>query len=138
MLTLARRESLWGIAFVSPWIVGALVFTLVPMAVSLLMSFTNFDPRHPDDVRLIGLANFGRLFDDPLVRQSLLVTLKFAAVMLPLTIVVSLGLAMLVNDPRFRDHPMVLETEKKSDDNDDMDTVNLATLRGLLKSGASS
>ena len=38
---------------------------------------------------------------------------------------------LLVNDPRFRDHPMVLETPKESDD-EDMDAVNLATLRGLL------
>src|SRR5262249_48722854 len=38
---------------------------------------------------------------------------------------------LLVNDPRFRDHPMILETPKESDDCDDMDAVNLATLRGL-------
>src|SRR5205807_10114655 len=38
---------------------------------------------------------------------------------------------LLVNDPRFRDHPMILETAKEEGDNDDMDTVNLAVLRGL-------
>src|SRR3954469_6904448 len=100
MLTLARRESLWGVAFISPWILGALLFTLLPMAASLVISFTNFDPRTPDAVEAIGLANYGRMFTDPLVLQSLLVTLKFSAVMLPLTIAVSVGLAMLVNNPR--------------------------------------
>jgi deoxyribonuclease-4 len=39
----------------------------------------------------------------------------------------------LVNDPRFRDHPMILETPKEEGDNDDMDTVNLAALRGLVR-----
>lgn len=39
----------------------------------------------------------------------------------------------LVNDPRFREHPMILETPKEEGDNDDMDTVNLAALRGLQK-----
>ena len=100
MLTLARRESLWGVAFISPWIIGGLLFTLLPMAASLVISFTNFDPRTPDAVQAIGLANYGRMFTDPLVLQSLLVTLKFAAVMLPLTLAVSVGLAMLVNSPR--------------------------------------
>jgi deoxyribonuclease-4 len=42
---------------------------------------------------------------------------------------------LLVNDPRFRRRPMVLETPKEQDDRD-MDPVNLATLRGLLASAA--
>src|SRR5688572_10750495 len=100
MLTLARRESFWGLAFISPWIVGALVFTLLPMGASFVISLTDFDPRYPDAVRSVGLANYHRLLTDPLVFQALGVTLKFAAVMLPLTMAVSLGLAMLVNSPR--------------------------------------
>lgn len=39
---------------------------------------------------------------------------------------------LLVNDPRFRNRPMVLETAKEEGDNDDMDAVNLATLRDLV------
>ena len=97
--TFSRRESLWGLVFISPWILGALAFTLLPMAASFVISLTNFDPRYPDAVQAIGLANYGRMLGDPLVRQSLGVTLKFAALMLPLTLVVSLGLAMLVNNP---------------------------------------
>jgi len=38
----------------------------------------------------------------------------------------------LVNDPRFADRPMILETAKEEGDNDDMDTVNLGVLRGLV------
>ncbi len=37
----------------------------------------------------------------------------------------------LVNDPRFADRPMILETAKEEGDNDDMDTVNIGVLRGL-------
>jgi ABC-type sugar transport system permease subunit len=100
MVTLARRESLWGVAFISPWILGALLFTLLPMGASLLLSLTNFDPRYPDAIQSVGLENYQRLVTDPLVIQSLGVTLKFALIMLPLTLAVSLGLAMLVNNPR--------------------------------------
>ncbi len=42
---------------------------------------------------------------------------------------------LLVNDPRFRDRPMILETPKEDGDNDDMDTVNLGVLMGLLRDG---
>jgi deoxyribonuclease IV len=42
---------------------------------------------------------------------------------------------LLVNDPRFQDHPMILETPKEEDDNDDMDTVNLQVLRDLRQTG---
>jgi ABC-type sugar transport system permease subunit len=100
MLTFSRRESAWGLAFITPWILGALAFTLLPMAASFVISLTNFDPRYPDAVQSVGLANYRRMLTDPLVLQSLGVTLKFAAVMLPLTLGVSLGLAMLVNNPK--------------------------------------
>jgi deoxyribonuclease-4 len=40
---------------------------------------------------------------------------------------------MLVNDPRFQDRLMILETPKEDGDNDDMDAVNLGVLRGLLE-----
>jgi deoxyribonuclease-4 len=40
---------------------------------------------------------------------------------------------LLVNDPRFRKHPMILETPKEGEGGDEMDAVNLATLRGLLR-----
>ena len=99
-LTLGRRESLWGLAFISPWILGAMIFTLLPMGASFVISLTNFDPRYPDADRSVGIANYQRLLTDPLVLQSLGVTVKFALVMLPLTLGVSLGLAMLVNNPR--------------------------------------
>jgi deoxyribonuclease-4 len=40
---------------------------------------------------------------------------------------------LLVNDRRFRNRPMILETPKETGDESDMDAVNLATLRGLMQ-----
>jgi deoxyribonuclease-4 len=45
---------------------------------------------------------------------------------------------LLVNDPRFRRHPMLLETPKGEENGQDLDALNLATLRGLMKKGRSS
>ncbi len=44
---------------------------------------------------------------------------------------------LLVNDPRFRNRPMVLETPKEADDGADMDARNLAVLKGLVEGSAS-
>ncbi len=44
----------------------------------------------------------------------------------------------LINDPRFQQHPMYLETKKEVRDGEDMDVVNLRRLKGLLKSRARS
>jgi multiple sugar transport system permease protein len=96
-MTLDRHESLWGVVFISPWIAGFLIFALIPMIASFAFSLTDYDPRYPDAIHFIGLANYQRMVRDPLVLNALLVTLKFAVISLPLTIGAALGVALLVN-----------------------------------------
>jgi deoxyribonuclease-4 len=40
---------------------------------------------------------------------------------------------LLVNDPRFANRPMILETPKENDEGEDMDRINLNVLRGLVR-----
>lgn len=94
---MARRETHWGLIFLGPWIVGFLTFTLIPMAVSLYFSVTNYNPIQPDETRFIGLANYVRLANDPLIINAIKVTLRFAVISLPVAIILPLGLALLVN-----------------------------------------
>ena len=94
------REAAWGFVFIGPWIAGLVLFTAGPMAASLLMSLTNFDLVHPDAVRFVGLDNYIRLANDPTVVSSLVATIKFALITIPLTMVASLGFALLLNHPR--------------------------------------
>ncbi|HEY3523381.1 MAG TPA: sugar ABC transporter permease, partial [Candidatus Limnocylindrales bacterium] len=93
------REALHGVLFISPWIVGLLLFVLGPMVASFVMSLTNFDLVHPERVEFVGLANYAEMARDPLVATSLLATFKFAVVSVPLTMVASLGFALLLNSP---------------------------------------
>ncbi|HEU4674271.1 MAG TPA: sugar ABC transporter permease [Candidatus Limnocylindrales bacterium] len=95
----ARREALHGVLFISPWIVGLLLFVLGPMVASLAMSLTNFDLVHPDRIEFVGLANYVQLTRDPLIAVSLIATFKFALVSVPLTMLASLGFALLLNSP---------------------------------------
>jgi multiple sugar transport system permease protein len=94
---LAWREIRWGLFFLSPWLAGFLIFTLVPMAASLVFSLTNYNPIQPEATRFVGLTNWGRLFTDPFMRQAWAVTLRFVVISVPLSILFPLGLAVLVN-----------------------------------------
>jgi multiple sugar transport system permease protein len=94
---LLRREINWGLLFLSPWIIGFVVFTALPVVASLLFSLTNYNPIHPEDIRFVGLANYGRLFDDPQLLKAASVTVRFALISVPLSLALPLALAVLVN-----------------------------------------
>jgi multiple sugar transport system permease protein len=96
----SRREAMWGLVFVGPWIIGFLAFTIGPLIASLVLSLTDFDLVRPEAVRFIGLDNYARMAADPLVVQGLVVTARFAIIAIPVTMIASLGAALLVNSPR--------------------------------------
>jgi len=112
--SLAWREAMAGYAFIVPWIIGFLVFTVGPMLSSLYFSFTDYNII--DAPRWVGLANYARVFQgvpeylmsgdprqlkDPIFWKSLQVTLYFAAMSLPLILVFSFSLAVLLNQKIF-------------------------------------
>ena len=92
-----RQRRLWGWFFLSPWIIGFLAFTIMPMAASLVFSFMEFNLASPDETRFIGLDNYQNLLDDPLVGVSLMVTLRFAVIALPIGLILPVLLAALLN-----------------------------------------
>lgn len=92
-----KREIKWGLFFISPWIIGFLLFTAFPMIASFVFSVTEFNLLQPKDFKFVGLSNYIRLFNDPQVMKSLLITLRFALLSVPIAILVPLGLALLVN-----------------------------------------
>jgi multiple sugar transport system permease protein len=100
-MSLARRETLLGLAFLSPWLVGLVVFVAMPIIASLALSFTNFNILHPENLRFIGLDNYSRMWNELLsngaVGQSLGVTARFTLMSVPLSIVLALGMALLLN-----------------------------------------
>ncbi len=99
---MARREALYGYLFLSPWIFGFFAFTAIPMLGSFVLSLTDFDPRDPAATQFIGLANYQRMASDPLLINALVVTARFAILIVPASMAVSLGLAILVNSTLLR------------------------------------
>ncbi|RNE62193.1 carbohydrate ABC transporter permease [Cryobacterium tepidiphilum] len=90
-----RREALAGYLFISPWIVGFLVFTAGAMIYSLVISFSNYNLATNSGTPA-GFGNYAELFDDPKVALSLGNTLFYAVLAVPLEIIVALSLAMLL------------------------------------------
>ncbi len=93
--SLQKRESAAAYMYVSPWIVGFFLFTLIPMVASLYFSFTNYNII--DSPTWVGLKNYGDLIHDPRFWQSLKVTLSFALMALPASLAFGLILAILLN-----------------------------------------
>jgi multiple sugar transport system permease protein len=90
-----RRQTLEAMLFLSPWIIGFLLFTAGPILASLILSLMKWDVISP--AKWVGLANYKRLFNDPLLVTALWNTVVYAALAIPLHITVALGLAILLN-----------------------------------------
>lgn len=92
----ALKRDLLGYAFVSPWLIGFLAFTLGPFLASIYLSFTRYDII--SSPVWVGAANYRELFArDPLFWKSLGITIKYAAVAVPTAIVAGVCLALLLN-----------------------------------------
>jgi multiple sugar transport system permease protein len=102
MQPLARREARWGLLFLSPWIVGFLLFTLIPMIATLGFTFTNVDLTQQDPLRFVGAENYQKLLRDKRAWDSLAVTLRFGLIALPVALILPFSIALMLNSPRLR------------------------------------
>jgi multiple sugar transport system permease protein len=84
-----------GLAFCAPWLVGLTVFTLYPVVASLYYSFCDYSVLQSPV--WCGAENYGRMVHDRVFWISLRNTMFFAALSLPLGMIVSLSLALLLN-----------------------------------------
>ena len=92
----ARREEREAFLFLTPWILGFVAFTFLPIIGSAYLSLTEYNIFEPP--KWVGLGNYGKLFlGDPLFWQALKVTAIFTFVGVPLGIVCGYSLAVLLN-----------------------------------------
>ena len=89
------RESLIAYSFIAPNFIGFCIITLVPMVISIGLAFCDWDGVHP--VEFIGLQNFLDLLKDDTFKASFVNTIVYTVGTVPLTLVCSLGLAILLN-----------------------------------------
>ncbi len=95
-MTAGDRKNLFkGLAFCSPWLIGFLAFTLVPVALSFYYSLCDYTLLQTS--HFIGAENYRMLWHDDVFFKAVINTLEFAALAIPSAMAVSLGLAMLLN-----------------------------------------
>lgn len=99
MKVLAKvNKRAWPYLFILPWIIGFLVFTLGPLVLSFVMSF--FDWSITGTPKFRGLGNYIEMFTtDDQALKSLSISLKYAAIFVPLNMIIALVLAMLISQP---------------------------------------
>lgn len=92
----AWRRDLIGYAFLAPWLIGFLCFSLGPVLASLYLSFTKFDLLRP--AQWIGMDNYVRMFSaDPRFWQALKVTFSYMAMEVPLKLAFALAVAVALD-----------------------------------------
>lgn len=92
-----KRRTLTALAFISPWIIGFLVFTVYPAAASFFFSFTDYDVMSKPVY--VGALNYTDLAQDEVFWRSLGNTAIFNLIALPLGLLMALALALLLNQP---------------------------------------
>jgi multiple sugar transport system permease protein len=92
---LTRRETIEFYFFISPWLLGFLVFLVYPLASSLYLSFTRYTIATTPV--WIGLENYTSSFTNPRFINSLWVTIRYALISIPGVTIVALGLALLLS-----------------------------------------
>ena len=84
-----------GLAFMTPWLLGFLGITLIPMIASFGLAFTDYSLLAAPD--FVGLENIRRMIADTRLHNSLVVTFIYVFVGTPLQLIVALLLAVLLN-----------------------------------------
>ena len=94
----ARKEFLVGMGFILPSLLGFLVFTFIPVIISFVLSFTNWNFMQGwGAIKFNGLSNYFRLFSDEWFLNSYKNNILFTAVTVPVLIGLGLVMASIIN-----------------------------------------
>ena len=99
---LGWRRARWGYVFIAPWLIGFVLFTAFPMVATLVFSFTNINLTQSQPLQFVGLKNYETLLRDQQTWTSLGITFKFAALALPLAVILPLLVALLLHSRHLR------------------------------------
>lgn len=91
-----KLDNFYGYLFISPWLVGFFLLTLIPFAYSLYLAFTDY--RIIAAPEWVGFANFKKMFTaDRDFWLSFKITFKFALIQIPSKLIVSLLVAVILS-----------------------------------------
>ena len=91
------QRFLWAVFFLLPSLAGLLIFLIIPMLASLVLTFYEWDPLLPTHFTFMGFDNYLTLAKDKDFWAALLHTLSFIVGYIPLVMVTGLSVAILMN-----------------------------------------
>ncbi len=92
-----RYKHQIGLMMISPWLIGLVVFKLVPILASLILSFTDFHLLTPEQIRFNGLGNYAGVFTDVKAGAVFVKTIQLAMIVIPLQTFASIFIAGLLS-----------------------------------------
>lgn len=108
-LSMQARNNIAGYLFILPNIIGVMLFTLIPMIISLIISFTDWDYTQGfGNWKFNGGTNYLEMWQDEWFTSSLANTLLFAVVVVPVTVFLALVLAVVIDKYCFAKLPIRL------------------------------
>lgn len=90
-----RKRALVAYSFIAPNFIGFAVFTFGPIILAMIMAFMEWDGNNP--MKFVGIQNFINIFSDARFIASLKNTIVYAIFTVPLTLIIALALAILLN-----------------------------------------
>lgn len=95
-MTLKRKEIMYGMLFISPWLLGFLIFTLYPICTSLYYSLCEY--KVIQEPVFIGLDNYKNLFHDNTFITALGNTVYMVILGVPITTFIAIGVSIILNN----------------------------------------
>lgn len=90
-----KDDTAWAWLMLLPNVVGFLMFMLIPMVATFVLSFTQYNMLNP--AKFIGFDNYINMAKDPIVRQVTINTLLYTLITVPIGMVISLLLAVMLD-----------------------------------------
>lgn len=97
-LKMKTREAVTGYLFVGVNLTGTLIFVVLPLIMTVVLSFTEWDfNKGISGLTFVGFEHYQRMMSDPKIKTSLINNLFFSFVQIPVTAVLALLIAVLLN-----------------------------------------
>ncbi|MEF2115328.1 carbohydrate ABC transporter permease, partial [Clostridium frigoriphilum] len=89
------NDYYWAYFMIAPTIIGLIILNIWPLIQTIYLSFNKTSDFGIN--QWIGLDNYKQMFSDPAVWQATLNTLKYTVISVPIGVILSLGIAVLLN-----------------------------------------
>ncbi len=94
-VSMQKKRRLWGWAFVAPQLIGLMIFAVIPLLMSFVISFHTWDGIAPQ-MEFVGLSNYIHQLGDSDFTKSLTNTVVYSLMFIPIDMILALALALAV------------------------------------------